>query len=277
MLRNLAVGIDTGPGAGVPLRQAVELAVACSARLHLLHALDEPGRGDDDLLESPGDLVLRALQPSDQPDDDPPSLTIPPDVERARQLCHEAGVPSRIHLYRGAPWPWMAWKALLAQTLMVGRSSLRNSGTARWGRNLTRLLESPQTPVWICAREVTEMRRALVLYESSPAGARALTLTAEVCAGLNLPLTVLAVARRRGVAAYDLHNVRSMLYAYHLECTFSAAQGDPAAVLLEEALEHHPSLVALPAPPSRWGGSLLRHPLCRAALQAPDAATLIVP
>lgn len=276
MLRNVAVGIDTGPTSQVPLRQAVALAAACSARLHLLAALEERARGEEDLLRPEGGPVLEVALPEEPGPEDFPSLGIPPHLEQARQVCHEEAVPCRLHLHRGEPWPWLARQALVGDLLVVGRRSTHSPRLATCGRTLRRLLPAPPVPLLICGREPAEGRSALVLHEVSPRGARALALTAEICVAFNLPLAVVAAARYRQEAARNLRLARDALYAYSLDCEFLAVEGRPAAALLEVSLERHPSLVAVPAsvgflPP------LLVPPLCQAALRVPEAAALVVP
>lgn len=275
MLRNVAAGIDTGPSSQVPLRQAIALAAASSARLHLLAALEEPARSEEDLLRPEGPVVEVAL-PEEPGPEDFPSLGIPPHLERARQVCHEEAVPCRLHLHRGDPWPWLARQALVADVLVVGRRSARGPRTTACGRTVRRLLQAPQVPLLICAREPAEARSALVLYEVSPRGARALALTAEICVAFNLPLAVVAAASHRQEAAEHLRLARDALYAYSLDCEFLAIEGRPAAALLDASLERHPSLVAVPAA-AGYPRSFLTHPLCQAVLRAPEAAALVVP
>jgi nucleotide-binding universal stress UspA family protein len=274
MLRNVAVGIDTSAGSQVPLRQALALAAACGARLHLLGALQETAGSEEPLLGAPQTPVLEVVLPGEPPQEPPAGL--PSHLDRARQACHEEGVPCRVHLHRGDPWPWLAEQARLAGVLVVGRRSRPSPAGPRWGRTLRRLLQDPETPLLVCGRDLVEGRPALVLYTPDAAGARALALTAELCAGLNLPLGVIAAAPQRHAAARSLLNARDALYAYQLECDFTAVEGAPAAALLELSLERHPSLVAVPVQP-RPLRPFLTHPLCQAALDVPQAAALIVP
>ena len=274
MLRNVAVGIDTSPSSQVPLHQAVSLAVACSARLHLLAALEDLALAEEQV---PGASGLPVLEVSlgEEPPDEPPA-GLPPHLDRARQVCHDEGAACRMHVHRGDPWPWLAEKALLADVLVLGRRSTHASQARPWGRTVRRLLADPESPLLLCGREAVEGRPALVLYQPDGAGARALALTAEICAGLNLPLGVIAAASHRQDATRLLRNARDSLYAYQLDCDFTAVEGAPAAALLELSLERHPSLVALPVQP-RPLRPFLTHPLCQAALDVPDAAVLVVP
>jgi nucleotide-binding universal stress UspA family protein len=283
MLRNVAVGIDTSPGSQVPLRQALELATACAARLHLLGALEDAAGGEEAplgapqgpfLLSAPQGPVLDVSLPGEPPEEPPAGL--PSHLDRARQACHEEGVPCRVHLHRGEAWPWLEETARLANVLVVGRHAAHGAQGPRWGRTLRRLLQDPEVPLLVCGREVVEGRLGLLLYTPDAAGARALALTAEICAGLNVPLGVIAAAPQRHDAAAALVNARDALYAYQLDCDFTAVEGAPAAALLELSLERHPSLVALPVQP-RPLRSFLTHPLCQAALDVPEAAALIVP
>ncbi len=274
MLRNLAVGIDAGPHSQVPLRQAVQLASVCSARLHVLAALEEGTALPESLPGSPEAPVLEVDLPSDPTTE--PLTGLPPHVERARQVCHEEAVACRLHLHRGDPWPWLSKQALLAQVLVVGRRSGRAGSGSPRGRTLRRLLLDPEVPLLLCGRDVMESRPALALYRPDGAGARALALVAELCAGLNAPLSVIAAASERQEAARGLAQARDALYAYQLDCDFTAVEGPAPAALLELSLERHPSLVAIPAEP-RPLRSFLSHPLCRAALDVPEAAALVVP
>jgi nucleotide-binding universal stress UspA family protein len=274
MLRNIAVGIDASPTSQVPLRQAVQLAAACSARLHLLAALEEAVSADERLPAVPETPALEVALP-EGPAEEPPA-GLPPHLDRARQVCHEEGVACRLHLHRGDPWPWLAEQALLAEVLVLGRRSTRAAPGPPWGRTLRRLLQDPEVALLLCGREVMESRPALVLYRPDGAGARALALTAEICVGLNAPLGVIAAAPHRLEAARLLANARDALYAYQLDCDFTAVEGPAAVALLELSLERHPSLVAVPVAP-RPLRSFLSHPLCQAALDVPDAAALVVP
>ena len=274
MLRNVAVGIDTSAGSQVPLRQALTLAAACGARLHLLGALEETPGTEEPLLGAPQAPVLEVSLPGEPPEE--PSAALPSHLDQARQLCHAQAVPCRVHTHRGDPWPWLEEKAPLAGVLVVGRHWRGSPTGPRWGRTLRHLLQEPEVPLLICGREVVEGRLALVLYTSDAPGARALALTAEICAGLNLPLGVIAAAPQRHDAVRALTNARDALYAYQLDCDFTAVEGPPAAALLELSLERHPSLVAVPVQP-RLLRSFLTHPLCSAALDIPEAAALVVP
>ena len=274
MLRNVAVGIDTSPVYQVPLRQALALAGACGARLHLLAAL-ESFAGEEELLSGAVGAPNLEVTLGEEPGEEPPA-GLPPYLDTARQLCHEEGVACRLHVHQGDPWPWLEEKALAADVLVVGRQTGRSTRTLRQGRTARRLLADPESPLLLCGREVAEGRSALVLYQPDRVGARALALAAEICAGLNLPLAVIAATSHRQDAARVLRTARDSLYAYQLDCDFTAVEGNPAAALLELALERCPSLVAIPAQvrPLR---PFLTHPLCQAALTVPDAALLVVP
>ena len=274
MLRNVAVGIDTSPSSQVPLRQALQLAAAGAARLHLLAALEETVAAEEEPPSFAGTPVLDVGAPEEAPAEPPAGL--PPHLDRARAACHQEGVACRLHLHRGDPWPWLAEQALLADLLVLGRGSRRASSGRPWGRTLRALLADPDTPLLLCGREVGEARPALALYRPDGAGARALALTAEICVALNLPLGVIAAASHRQDAARLLATARDALYAYQLECDFTAVEGTPAAALLELGLERRPSLVTVPVEP-RPLRSFLSHPLCRAALDVPEAAALVVP
>lgn len=279
MLRNLAVGIDASSASRVPLEQAVELAAATGARLHLLTALGEISPLDEPLSQPGADVVVRAaLGAEDEEEPQLPANAVPPHLDQARQLCHQRAVTCRLHLHRGEPWPWLAQEALVAQALVMGRRSLAHAQEPGLvlGRTLRRLLAAPRLPVLACARQVMVPRWGLALYLEGPESARALALTAEICVGFNIPLSVLAVAPRREEAGRLLERARTSLYAYETNCDFQTVTGRPAEALLEVAGEQHPSLVGVPA--RRTGmmpfGSCAE---CRVALSLPEAAVLFVP
>jgi len=278
MLRNIAVGINADPASRVPLEQAVALAAATCARLHLLAALEDAFPDVEYLTPSDSDVLRRAaLRPLDSEEVEQEELpALPPFLEQARRRCHEGAVRCRVYTHQGEAYPWLAEKGLVGQLLVLGRGRDGSRPHRRPGRTLRALLRAPDLPILACAREVVAPRGGLVLYQPGPVGARTLALAAELCADLNLPLVVLAAAERRETAAHDLREARDALYAYQVDCEFLPTADHPALALLDAALRHNPSLVAVPAQP-RGLFSFSHHSACQAALEVPGALALLVP
>ncbi len=278
MIKNILVGYDNSRSARVALAQAIDLAEAFGGRVHLLVVGTEEGPPPEpELAPEPG-IVEMAELGEEAEELETAGPVVPLFVEEARLKLHQAHVAGGIRITSDArPAVRLREESHLADLVVVGRGDKRHSSSGQGGRNTRQLLQRRLLrPVLVCSSEYIAPESILLVYQSSDAGGRAVSVAGELATTFNVGLDVVVTARRRHAAERRRDQVESALLVYHTEGEVVSSATTPTEALLTEGLERNPSVVVIPQPPPpMWSWQLSA--LYPAALQLPDTMILVVP
>jgi len=278
MIKNILVGYDGRRGAQVAFRQAVDLARAAQARLHLAYV--EPlSRQDAEVAPRPDDVPADAFRTAladalpDMPEDLSPVTDV---LDVVAEQCREEGIHCAYNHIYGEAGDRLAQLGRTADLLAIGkRDDPPSAGASPLGRVARQMATRLPVPLLLAAREYEPLDALTVVYEPTPLGGRALRLAAEIALLRNLTLNVMALGDGMSEPAAALAEARAALRAYHVGGEFLAALPGGTDPLQTAALTWNDPLLVVPAPPKRW----LSRPLdsLRFVLSQANTNVLVVP
>jgi nucleotide-binding universal stress UspA family protein len=255
MIKNILVGYNGQRGSQIAFRQAVDLARAHQARLHLAYV--EPLSRQDAEVSTrpqmvPADAFRAALaETSPEPPEDPSATS---DVlDTVAEQCRVEGIHCAMHHVHGAAGDRLAQLARTASLLAVGKHDdppLANMPPL--GRTARQLATRLPLPVLFAAREYEALDAVTVVYQPTALGGRTLALAGEIASVRNLTLNVLTLGEGAIEPAEAIAEARTALRAYHVEGEFLAAVADGPDPLQTAAMTWNDPLLIVPAPPKRW-------------------------
>jgi nucleotide-binding universal stress UspA family protein len=285
MIKNILVGYSGARGAQVAFRQAVDLARAMQARLHLAYVEPLP-REDAQVTTRLGDVPADAFRAAlaDTVPEAPEDPSTPSDVlDAIGEQCREEGIHCSFHHLHGDAGERLAQLARTAGLVALGKhDEAPSAGALPLGRVARQMATRLPVPVLFAAREYEPLDGVTVVYEPTAPGGRTLNLAAEIAFRGNLTLNVMALGDGPTEPAEAAAEARAALKAYHLEGEFLPAARRPAPPvsgapdpLQAAALTWNDPLLVVPAPAKRW----LSRPLesLRFVLSQANTNVLVVP
>jgi len=277
MIKNIVVGYDGSPPAQVALEQALDLAEAGLARIHLVAAIEEFGPDSEaDILTQPN--VLGILDSANGLSQEPSEerATVPGYLEEARLRCQEAHISCTVSVGHQQATGYLRGYNWLADLLVVGRCSRRQPKAGEIGRSAHRLLQMAQRPTLVCAQQYIGVTSLMVVYEQSAIGGRTLAIAGELAAKLNVPLDILVAGHGRQTLRRWVAAARSAVQAYGVESNIESSTAPVSQALTTLALDRTPSIIVSPQRRLRLGSWRLPA-VYRTVLQLPDTMLLVVP
>lgn len=279
MIRNMLVGYDDSRSAQAALQQALDIAEAAQAWLHLAHVDDTAGRDEGRELLSSSSAAdhtvaavtadIETIQP------EPATETDGPVFGSAVEMCRRARVPYTTHQVFGSPGERLAHMSRLHNMLIVGESSEPRRGLRHHlGANLRFLLRNCPIPLLVCNYNYRAMDSALIVYQDDPAGGRALSMAGELCSSLNIRLTVVVAGKAPDDDDQTVVDLEWALRAFHVEHEIQVLDRTAAEIVSLISVEWGARCVVLPYPPLVWPWTVNA---IKAALATPNLMRLIVP
>jgi nucleotide-binding universal stress UspA family protein len=273
-MRNILVGFDKSRSALIAVSQATALASGLGARMHILQAVEQVGPGSE-LDLSPEDDPVAHLDRLDAMMTEPEApLAADDDLAPAVRICEDAKVVCTHSRRNGMAVRVLREECLAMDLLVLGRRG--TIGRKVVGSTATTIVSRPIVPTLLCRDTEIPWRRALVAYEVSANGGRALKVAGELASALNMGLDVVVadVDRERGRKAAEYAG--RVLRGYHLDGEFVQHQGRIAEALQSAALQFQSSVVVVPdGRNGPWPWS--RSEAVLAAIEFPTALALVVP
>lgn len=283
MIRNILVGYDGSLSSLVAFEQALSIAEATEARVHVATVAELSDSGERELLGARFDPVEAAMPPDEreegqEEEQDAPQLS-PPDLEQLKAECEARHIVCEQETLFGGVTQALLRRSWLADLLVVGRASESNHGApAGLGPVAQRLVDRVVSPTLICARQYVAIKSALVSYKASITAGRAVSFAGDLCEHLNASLDLLVCDRNRRAAGAALTAARGALRAYHVEGEHSVSLTPPVEAVHGAALEHDVSLVVVPgAHKCRVILPWRRNPVLWRALELPNTVVLAYP
>jgi len=150
-------------------------------------------------------------------------------LEEFTAVCHERGIPCETGLYTGIVANEICERARTADLVVIGHRGVNERfSTGLLGGTAESVTRKSPRPVFVSPMQFQPVARPLLAYDGSPRAGAAMHGAAEVCATLNLPLTVVAVATREGGSEEKvLDEARRYLSSYGVQPTCLSLVGHP--------------------------------------------------
>jgi len=282
MIRNIVVGYDDTRCSQIAAEQAVDIADATQGRLHFVMIAEQMiptaelrlGTGPS---PDAAPAIVEYKSPEDRLASDETDMAGMTDVQAAGAMCEKAGLACTVTRLHGNPVERLVSRAALGDLLVVGRGTGRYRPEAGKLGSMARqiLLRSP-APTLLCDVDHIPLRSALLLYEPTEAGGRAVARAGELCSYLNMALTVVTAHPDRRAGERMLRDVQAALRAYQVDVEYAAFPGSAADAVHSETAQRKAGLVVMPQPPRpMW--SWQTPSALRSATSLPGALVLVVP
>jgi len=273
-MRNVMVGFDGSRGSRAALRQAMLLADATSARLHLLQAVEPIGPATELLADDDDPVSLVDRIDARAAEDELPIVEDDGDLSLAVKMCEERGIVCSHERLHGMARRLLRERSVGMDLLVVGRRG--TMGRSRVGASAASIIHQPTIPTVLCRDEIVPWDRLLLCYEPSIAGGRALQLAGSLASGMNVVLDVVCADQRREAAHRNVQAARKVLRAYHVEGEDVPHVGRMADAVPSACLQLRSSVVIIPAA-LPWPWSWSRNPVVEAAVDFSAAIPVVVP
>lgn len=279
MIKNILLAYNGSRGSQVALAQAVDLARAAKARVHVT-AIEALGAGE-------GQAALQAEVLADGPNARLPEAPVPledelPDpaptaeLDNVAELCRREEVFCTFNHHYGDPGQRLVQLSRLADLVVLGRRDEPRVGQVHTvGRVARYLAAHPAAPTLFSDREHLPLKSVSLLYEPRQAGGRALAVAGEVASLLNVSLNVMCIGYGEVEAVAAEEEARFALRAYHVEGRFERSGTGVTETLQNTALSWNDPLLVMAAPPRAL--LFTNQEAVRVALGLPNLNVLITP
>lgn len=252
MIRNIVVGYDDTRCAQVAVEQAVDIAEVTDGRVHLvliteqMAPLWELGPANP---EAPP-VVREYESPEDRWAADELDQSTAARIEAATTVCEKVGVPHTVTRLYGHPTDRLVRRGWLADLMVIGRGpGACRTEPGKLGPIARQVLLRTVTPTLLCDIDHVPLTRALLLYEQSEAGGRALARAGELCSLMNMELDVIVAHPDRRAGEKVLGEAGFALRSFHVDGDSAVFAGTPADAVRSEATIGKAGLVIMPQPP----------------------------
>lgn len=254
MPSNIIVGYDDLHSSRSALQQAVSIASAAQAWVHLVH-VDEDHRDADimpEALETPGAVAVH-MADADLVEDMREPLDVGGAFDYAIEACQDADVPFTCRRVHGTVGERLPELAMPYDLLVVGQSSRPRVETGhRIGANMKHILRTCPIPMLVGAYNYIPLDSAAVLYQSEPAGGRAVAFAGALCAALNIPLKVVLCGDEAALLEQVRAELRYVMKGFHVEYDVVSTPGSMVDTVPMVPTEWGARCVIMPFPSNLW-------------------------
>jgi len=275
MLNNILLGYDDSDGSRTALAQAIDIAEAAGSWVHLVN-VNETERGASlempGLQASPGAGAVAAAQAGLDPDERPVP-DYPNVLADAVETCQGAQVRCTQRGLFGDPGRRLAEMGRIHNMVVVGQKRPPGRGQ-RIGSTLNSLLRHCSVPLMVCATAYQRLTTVgLLFWDDAPSG-RALSVAAELCATMNVPLRIGLTDVDAKRAEHVSREIDYAMKGFHIEYETRVVARTAADATALSATDTGTHWMVMAYPPTLWPWQ--PSPL-KTALMTPNLVRIFVP
>jgi len=125
-------------------------------------------------------------------------------------------------------------RSKIADLVVIGHRGLNEEfSTGLLGSTAESITRKCPRPVFVSTKRFKVIERPLLAYDGSQRASAAMESAAEFCSLLQLPLTVLYVAKEEKIAEGILQQAKSYLDSYSVKVTYESTRGYPEQKIIE--------------------------------------------
>jgi nucleotide-binding universal stress UspA family protein len=149
-------------------------------------------------------------------------------------LCRKKGIRHQTFLDMGLIANEICERSKVADLVVIGHRGINEEfSTGLLGTTAESITRKCPRPVFVSTKRFKAVERPLLAYDGSQRASSAMESAAEFCSRLNLPLTVLYVAKDDKLAEGVLQQARSYLSSYSIETHHETAKGYPEQKIID--------------------------------------------
>jgi len=162
--------------------------------------------------------------------------------------CEKSGVRFTTFLDMGLIANEICERAKLADLVVIGHRGVNEEfSTGLLGTTAETITRKCPRPIFVSTKQFTAIENPLLAYDGSQRASSAMESAAEFCTRLNLPLTVLTVAKEESVARNNLQQARAYLNSYAIDATYQSTRGHPEQKIIEQLVNLNHDLLFIGA------------------------------
>ena len=162
--------------------------------------------------------------------------------------CEKQGVRYRTFLDMGLIANEICDRAKLADLVVIGHRGVNEEfSTGLLGTTAETITRKSPRPIFVSTKQFTAIEKPLLAYDGSQRASAAMDSAAEFCTRLNLPLTVLTIAKEESVARNNLQQAKGYLASYAIDVTYESTRGHPEQKIIEQLVNHKHDLLFIGA------------------------------
>ena len=162
--------------------------------------------------------------------------------------CEKGGVRFATFLDMGLIANEICERAKLADLVVIGHRGVNEEfSTGLLGTTAETITRKCPRPIFVSTKQFTAIENPLLAYDGSQRASSAMESAAEFCTRLNLPLTVLTVAKEDSVARNNLQQARAYLSSYAIDATYESTRGHPEQKIIEQLVNLNHDLLFIGA------------------------------
>ena len=162
--------------------------------------------------------------------------------------CEKGGVRFTTFLDMGLIANEICERAKLADLVVIGHRGVNEEfSTGLLGTTAETITRKCPRPIFVSTKQFTAIENPLLAYDGSQRASSAMESAAEFCTRLNLPLTVLTVAKEESVARNNLQQARAYLNSYAIDATYESTRGHPEQKIIEQLVNLNHDLLFIGA------------------------------
>src|SRR5512135_864288 len=149
--------------------------------------------------------------------------------------CEKKGVRYTTCLDMGLIANEICERAKVADLVVIGHRGVNEEfSTGLLGSTTETITRKCPRPIFVSTKQFTAIEKPLLAYDGSQRASSAMESAAEFCTVLNLPLTVLTIAKEETVARGNLQQAKNYLSSYAIDVTYESARGHPEQKIIEQ-------------------------------------------
>ena len=162
--------------------------------------------------------------------------------------CETHGVRYTTFLDMGLIANEICERAKVADLVVIGHRGVNEEfSTGLLGTTAETITRKCPRPIFVSTKQFAPIENPLLAYDGSQRASSAMESAAEFCARLQLPLTVLTIAKEDAVVRNNLQQARSYLSSYAIETSYQSAHGYPEQKIIEHLVNHRHDLLFIGA------------------------------
>ena len=149
--------------------------------------------------------------------------------------CEKKGVRYTTCLDMGLIANEICERAKVADLVVIGHRGVNEEfSTGLLGSTTETITRKCPRPIFVSTKQFNAVETPLLAYDGSQRASSAMESAAEFCTVLNLPLTVLTIAKEEAVARGNLQQAKSYLSSYPIDVTYESTRGYPEQKIVEQ-------------------------------------------
>jgi nucleotide-binding universal stress UspA family protein len=169
-------------------------------------------------------------------------------LEEFSQCCRQRGIKHQTFLDLGIIPDEICERSKVADLVVIGHRGINEEfSTGLLGTTAETVTRKCPRPVFVSTRKFKAIERPLLAYDGSQRASAAMESAAEFCAVLNLPLSVLTIAKEDSMAENNLKQARAYLGSYPIETQYESTRGYPEQKIIDYLVNFNHDLLFIGA------------------------------